>query len=183
MALLQSDKEALPQGANAPNFSLTNATTGETVSLSDFKGKPVVIIFMCNHCPYVIPKMDEIKTLQDEYKAKGIAIICINPNNNPAYEDDNYENTEKLAKEKGYDYYLFDETQEVARAYGAVCTPDPYVFDSSHTLVYHGRINDDIGTSNNPTEHDLKEVLDALVEGNPIKEWFKPSQGCSIKWN
>lgn len=183
MALLQSNQEALAHGAQAPAFTLKNARTGEIVSLGDFQGKPVVIIFMCNHCPYVIPKMDDIKKLQEDFKEKGIVVICINSNNNPAYEEDNFENTQRIAEEKGYDYYLFDETQEVAKVYGAVCTPDPYVFDQDHKLAYHGRINDDLGTSNNPSTHDLRDVLDRLTHGKDIEEWFKPSQGCSIKWN
>ncbi|MFT4303671.1 MAG: thioredoxin family protein [Candidatus Woesearchaeota archaeon] len=181
MALMQSNENAIPLGGDAPIFKLKNTVDGKEVSLSDFKGKPICIIFMCNHCPYVVPKMDEIKELQDGFGDK-VEILCINPNNNPAYEADSFENSTKLALEKGYKYYLFDETQEVAKAYGAVCTPDPYVFNSEHKLIYHGRINDDLGTTNNPTSHDLREVLQSIVDSKEIEDWFKPSQGCSIKW-
>jgi len=89
---------------------------------------------------------------------------------------------QKLAEEKGYKYYLLDETQEVAKAYGAVCTPDPFVFNKEHKLVYHGRINDAMSPDDQPTKHDMREVLDKVLKGDPIDEWFVPSMGCSIKW-
>lgn len=175
---MQSNQDAIPQGGDAIKFSLINAANGDTVELADFNGKPVCIIFMCNHCPYVVPKMKDIAGLQDH----GIPIICINPNNNPGYPDDNYDNTVKKAKELGLKYYLFDEDQSIAKAYGAVCTPDPFVFDKHHKLIYHGRINDDLGTTNSPSRHDLQEVLEAVQNGEEIEDWFRPSQGCSIKW-
>lgn len=182
MALMQSNPEALPRSAIAPEFTLKNAATGTDVSLTDFKGTPIAVIFMCNHCPYVIPKMDEIRKLQDTFGEK-IPLVCINPNNNPAYEEDDWEHSVALAKKLGYTYYLFDETQEVAKAYGAVCTPDVFVFDAEHHLVYHGRINDDVGTSNTPKQHDVQDVLTAVSNEEEIEDWFRPSQGCSIKWN
>lgn len=181
MALLKSDQKALQLGALAPGFSLKNVD-GSIVSLKDFKSNPVVIIFMCNHCPYVIPKMDEIAALQRDYTKKGIVIIGINANDPAQYPEDDFVQMQRLAKKKGYRYYLFDDTQEVARAYGAVCTPDPYVFDKNHKLIYHGRINDALTPDARPTTHDLREVLEAYLAGKPIKEWFKPSMGCSIKW-
>jgi len=182
MTLTQSNPEAIPKGEKAPEFILQNAADDKAVSLEDFAGKPVVVLFMCNHCPFVIPKFDELKELQDEF-GEDIPLVLINSNNNPAYEEDDWDHSVALAKEKGYTYYLFDETQEVAKAYGAECTPDPYVFDKDHKLVYHGRINDDTGRTNNPTEHDLKEVLQAVKEGKVVEDWFRPSQGCNIKWN
>ena len=129
MTLLKSNKDAVPKGAKAPNFSLLNVD-GNTISLSAFKGKPVLIIFMCNHCPYVIPKMDEIKEIQDEFP--DLVVLPISSNDPNYTEEDSFENMQILAKEKGYKYYLFDETQETAKAYGAVCTPDPYLFDKGH---------------------------------------------------
>ncbi|MBI2547879.1 thioredoxin family protein [Candidatus Woesearchaeota archaeon] len=181
MALLKSNQKALQPGTPAPEFSLKNVD-GSVVSLEDFRGNPVVVIFMCNHCPYVIPKMDEIAALQRDYAKKGVVIIGINANDPAQYPEDDFIQMQRIAKKKGYLYYLFDETQEVAKAYGAVCTPDPYVFDKNHTLIYHGRINDALTPDAKPTKHDLREVLDAYLTGKLIKEWFKPSMGCSIKW-
>ncbi|MBI2575959.1 thioredoxin family protein [Candidatus Woesearchaeota archaeon] len=181
MALLQSDARKLTPGSDAPPFSLKNVD-GEIVCLSDFKGKPIVIIFMCNHCPYVKPKMGEIASLQDEYGKKGVIVVGINSNDPANYPEDDAEHMRTIAHEKGYKYYLVDETQETARAYGATCTPDPFVFDKGHKLVYHGRINDAMNPGDAPTRHDLQLALDAMLAGKQIKDWFVPSIGCSIKW-
>jgi peroxiredoxin len=182
MSLLKSDQEALAQGAGAPSFSLPNVVDDVTISLEAFKGKIVVLIFMCNHCPFVIPKMDEIAELQNDFKDKDVAVIGINANDPVNYPDDSPENMKRIAEEKGFNYYLFDESQKTAKAYGAVCTPDPFVFDKDHKLVYHGRINDAMAPESEPTKHDLREVLDNLINDQPIETWFEPSQGCSIKW-
>ena len=181
MALLQSDARKLTPGAKAPEFSLRNVD-GKTVNLADFSGKPVVIIFMCNHCPYVKPKMDEIASLQDEYGKKGVVVIGINSNDPANYPEDDAEHMKKIALERGFRYYLVDETQETARAYGATCTPDPFVFDKGHKLIYHGRINDAMNPGDVPKKHDVREVLDAMLAGKQITDWFVPSMGCSIKW-
>ena len=181
MALLKSNIDALPRGGEAPDFSLLNVDES-TVSLKDFKGKAAVIIFMCNHCPYVKPKMSEIAAIQEDYADKEIAMICIN-SNDPDYDsEDSFDNMKFVASQKGYKYYLFDETQDVARAYGAVCTPDPFVFDKEHRLVFHGRINNAMSPEDKADKHDLREVLDKLVAGEEITGWFEPSMGCSIKW-
>jgi len=179
MALLHSDKQKLQPGDSAPSFSLKNVD-GSTVSLSDFNDRVLVVIFMCNHCPYVKPKFDEIASLQKDYP--NAVVIGINSNDTANYPEDSFDNMQKLAEEKGYKYYLLDETQEVAKAYGAVCTPDPFVFNKEHKLVYHGRINDAMSPDDQPTKHDMREVLDKVLKGDPIDEWFVPSMGCSIKW-
>jgi len=181
MVLMQSNKDALKLGEKAPNFSLKNASTGDIISRENLKGKPLVVIFICNHCPFVVPKFEEIKQLQDEFL--NVSIVCINPNNNPAFEQDDWPHTQELAKKQGYKYYLFDGTQETAKSYGAVCTPDAFIFNKFHRLIYHGRINDDTGMSNNPKKHDIKEILLDLQKEKLPKDWFRPSQGCSIKWN
>ena len=181
MALLKSNIKGLKKGEKAANFSLKNID-GKTVKLSDFKGKVLVIIFMCNHCPYVKPKMDEIASIQRDYEDKGVIVIGIN-SNDPDYDsEDSFENMKKIAKQKEYRYYLVDETQETAKAYGATCTLDPFVFDKNHKVVYHGRINDAVNPGDVPKKHDMREVLDKLLAGKEIKEWFVPSMGCSIKW-
>lgn len=179
MVLLQSERKNLQPGDHAPGFNLKNIDD-KMVSLSEFQGKAVAIIFMCNHCPYVIPKMDEIASLERDFK--DVVLICINSNDTVKYPEDDFEHMKEIAQEKGYALYLLDETQEVAKAYGAVCTPDPYVFDKEHKLVYHGRINNAMNPDDTPTKHDLREVLEAVTAGKPVEKWFVPSQGCSIKW-
>ena len=180
MSLLKSDPDALEQGASAPEFSLMNTVTGSTVNLSDFSGKAVVVIFMCNHCPFVIPKFEEIASLQNEFS--DVAVVCINSNSPDIVPEDGPEDMKRVAAEHGYQYYLFDESQDVAKAYGAVCTPDPFVFDKDHKLVFHGRINDAMNPDSVAEQHDLREVLSKVVAGEAVEHWFEPSQGCSIKW-
>jgi len=180
MALLKSTQTLQP-GDKAPDFSLKNID-GTMVSREEFEGKALVIVFMCNHCPYVKPKMEEIAKIQQDYKDKGVVVIGINSNDAENYPEDSFENMQQFAKKFGYDYYLFDDSQEIAKAYGAVCTPDPFVFDKDHKLVYHGRINDAMSPEDEPSKHDMREVLDAMLAGKDIKEWFVPSMGCSIKW-
>lgn len=179
MVLLQSEIKELQKGDAAPDFSLKNVYE-DTVSLSDFKGKPIVVIFMCNHCPYVKPKMSEIAAIQNDYK--DFAVICINSNDPIEYPEDDFEHMKKIAEKFGYNYYLVDETQDVARAYGAACTPDPFVFDAGHKLVFHGRINDAMNPSDEASESTLRNILDKVREEEEIEEWFVPSMGCSIKW-
>lgn len=180
MALLKSELTLQP-GDRAPEFTLKNVD-GAMVSLADFEGKAVVVIFMCNHCPYVKPKMEEIAQLQNDYADKGVVVVGINANDAENYPEDSFENMQEFAKTFGYEYYLFDESQEVAKAYGAVCTPDPFVFDKHHKLVYHGRINDAMSPEDTPSRHDLREVLEKMLAGETVEEWFVPSMGCSIKW-
>ena len=181
MVLLKSDAKTLQPKDSAPEFSLLNID-GNTISLSEFKGNIVVIIFMCNHCPYVKPKFDEIAAIQNDYADKDVVVIGIN-SNDPDYDpEDSIESMKELAEEKGYKYYLVDDTQEIAKAYGATCTPDPFIFDKDHKLVYHGRINNAMEPHDTPTKHDMREVLDKVLAGEKIEEWFVPSMGCSIKW-
>ena len=179
MVLLKSDFKKLKPGDVAHAFALKNVD-GEMVSLSQFKNKIVVIIFMCNHCPYVKPKMDEIASIQNDYE--NVVVIGINANDPAHYPDDDFVHMQQLAKAKGYKYYLVDETQEVAKAYGATCTPDSFVFDKDHKLVYHGRINNQMEPMDKVTEHTMRMVLDNILVGKKIENWFVPSMGCSIKW-
>ncbi|MBI2139124.1 thioredoxin family protein [Candidatus Woesearchaeota archaeon] len=181
MALLKSEAKKLVEGDSAPDFSLRNVD-GKIASLKHFKGKLLVIIFMCNHCPYVKPKMDEIAKIQDDYAKKGVVVIGINSNDPSNYPEDDFEHMQSIAMVKGYAYYLSDETQETAKAYGATCTPDPFVFDKNHQLIYHGRINNAMNPGDFPTKHELREALDKVLAGKKIEEWFVPSMGCSIKW-
>ena len=181
MVLLKSKAQTLKQGDSAPDFTLVNVDDSG-ISLSDFSGKIVVIIFMCNHCPYVKPKLNEIISIQNDYVNKGVVVIGINSNDPTNYPEDDYEHMQSLAKDLGFKYYLLDETQEVARVYGATCTPDPFVFDKEHKLVFHGRINNQMEPSDEVTENTMRDVLDKVLAKEKVEEWFVPSMGCSIKW-
>ena len=181
MVLLQSDMYTLKKGSKAPDFSLKNVDR-TLVSLNDLKGKALVIIFMCNHCPYVKPKMQEIADMQKKYAPTGVVDVCISSNDVNYVEEDSFEHMQELAKKFGYKYYLYDESQDVARSYGATCTPDPFVFDKDHKLVYHGRINDAMNPDDKAKEHTLQLVLDKMISGQKVDPWFVYSQGCSIKW-
>lgn len=183
MVLMESEQKLL-NGDKAPDFSLKGADE-KIHSLNDYLAKKaVVIIFMCNHCPYVIHKIEALKDLYSKYSPKDIAFIAINSNNHPDYVDDDFEHMQEFVSKNDFRFdYLFDETQEVAKAYGAVCTPDPFVFDSRLKLVYHGRIDDvHYPKEDEPKTHELADVLDSLIEGKPVERESLPSMGCSIKW-
>ena len=181
MALLASEYKILKKGEKAPAFSLP-ATDGKTYSLSDFKGKKaILIIFMCNHCPYVVPKVKEMKRIAKDFKEKGLAVIGINPNEDENYPDDSFDNMKLYSKKWGLNFpYLRDKSQDVARAFGAVCTPDPFLFDANFTLIYHGRIDDTHGKEDG--KHELHEVVNDFLTTGKITRKGMPSMGCSIKW-
>lgn len=182
MALTSS--KGLPIGTPAPPFSLPG-TDGKTYTLDDFAdAKALVIVFTCNHCPYAKAAEDRLIRLQADYADRGVRIVAINPNDDRAYPEDSFDEMKKCAKEKGFNFpYLRDETQEVARAYDAACTPDPFVFGPDRKLVYNGRIDDNWKDETRVTRHDLREVLDAVLEGRePRLPEVVPSMGCSIKW-
>jgi len=174
----------LPLGTKAPDFSLPNVD-GKTVSLSDFEGAPaLLVIFMCNHCPYVKHVAEELAKLTSEYQQRGVAVVAISSNDAANYPDDS---PEKMAEEvavRGYKFaYLYDESQEVARAYHAACTPDFYVFDQDQQLVYRGQMDDSRPDSGIPvTGADLRAALDAVLAGQKPSDEQKPSIGCNIKW-
>ena len=174
----------LPLGSKAPDFRLPD-TEGKTVALNDFKYAPALLVsFICNHCPYVKHVRHELAALAGEYAAKGVAVVGISANDAVAYPDDA---PDKMAEEKaavGYTFpYLHDETQEVARAYRAACTPDFYVFDAGRSLVYRGQLDDSRpGNSKPVTGRDLRAALDALLAGRPVAPDQRPSIGCNIKW-
>ena len=176
-------EEKLQIGDKAPAFNLKNID-GKYYALGNFNNaKALLIIFMCNHCPYVKPKVEEIKRLQKKYKDKGLVVVGINSNESENYPEDSYENMVKTAKEKNFNfYYLHDETQEAAKAYDAVCTPDPFLFNSEMKLVYHGRLDDAMNPNDIATKKEMDEVIEALLKGKKMNFPFRPSQGCSIKW-
>ncbi|MFH1593005.1 MAG: thioredoxin family protein [Candidatus Woesearchaeota archaeon] len=184
MVLTESGKK-LKIGDRAPDFSL-KGVDGNSYSLKDFRDKKaVLIIFMCNHCPYVKIKIDAIKKLQEDFK-ENIQVIGIN-SNDPEYDsEDSFENMKKYAKEGSYNFiYLFDEDQDIAKAYGASCTPDPFLFknrDGGFELFYHGRINDGMEPGDEVKVNDMHGVIHTLIEGRSYDKEVFPSIGCSIKW-
>ncbi len=174
----------LPLGTKAPPFSLKD-TSGRTVSLDDFKSaKALLVIFMCNHCPYVKHVSKELSALTKEYMAKGVSVIGINSNDAEKYSDDSPANMAKEVKAAGYAFpYLFDETQMVAKAYHAACTPEFYVFDRNQMLIYRGQMDASRPGNNIPvTGVDLRRALDAALGGNGVPGEQRPGMGCNIKW-
>lgn len=174
----------LPLGTKAPSFSLKDAG-GRIVSLEDFKdAKALLVIFMCNHCPYVKHVSKALAALTKEYMAKGVAAVGINSNDAEKYPDDSPANMTKEAKSAGYVFpYLFDKTQAVAKAYRAACTPEFYVFDGKQKLVYRGQMDASRPGNNIPvTAVDLRRALDAVLAGGEITGEQRPGMGCNIKW-
>jgi len=181
MTLLRS-LDKLKTGDKAPDFNL-KGIDGKNYTLNDFKdAKALLIIFMCNHCPYVKAKQETIKDLQEKYN-KGLVIVGINSNESENYPEDSFDGMIKTAKEKGFNFvYLHDDTQEVAKSYGASCTPDPFLFDAEQKLVFHGRLNNQMEPDQEPTEFDMDEAISAVLECKKPKHEFLYSIGCSIKW-
>jgi peroxiredoxin len=173
----------LPLGTAAPDFCLPD-TNGKSVSLSDFKGKPLLVMFICNHCPYVKHIRAGLAQLARDYLLRGAAIVGISSNDVANYPADSPDKMKAEAKDAGYNFpYLHDETQTVAKAYRAACTPDFYIFDKNHRLVYRGQFDDSRPGNNLPvTGKDLRVALDAVLAGKPVSPNQKPSIGCNIKW-
>lgn len=167
----------------APDFALPD-TEGRTVSRRDFAGKPLLVIFLCNHCPYVKHVANDLAQVTKKYMDKGIAAVGISSNDVANYPDDSPENMKLERKRRGYPFpYLFDESQAVARAYRAECTPDFFLYDVDHRLVYRGQMDDSRPGNGKPiTAHDLTVAVDAMLAGKPAPAQQKPSLGCNIKW-
>jgi peroxiredoxin len=171
-------------GTPAPLFSLPD-TEGKVVNLEDFKDAPaVLVIFMCNHCPFVKHVLDEMVELIKEYQAKGVAAVGINSNDVKNFPEDSLEKMAQVAEEKDFTFsYLYDETQEVAKAYRAACTPDFFLFDKEQRLVYRGQMDGSRPGNSIPVNgEDLRAALDAVLEGREVSSEQKPSIGCNIKW-
>jgi peroxiredoxin len=175
--------KGMPEGTPAPNFSLA-AVDGKTYSLDSFRdAKLLVVIFTCNHCPYAQALETRFVELQRDYADKGVRLCAINSNDERAYPDDSFANMQTRALEHGWNFpYLHDQTQAVARAYDAACTPDIFVFDAERKLRYNGRCDDNWKEPAQVTRRDLRRVLDQLLAGRPIDFDVHPALGCSIKW-
>lgn len=181
MALMKSTM--VPLGTPAHDFKLPGVD-GKTYTLDSFQDcKVLVILFMCNHCPYVKAVLQRLIDLQKEFSGRGVQLAGINPNDAARYPDDSFDNMKRTAREKGIPFpYLFDETQETARTYDAVCTPDIYVYGEDRKLFYRGRVDDNWEHPEQVTRQDLKAALENILAGQPVSDEQIPSMGCSIKW-
>ena len=171
-------------GTLAPSFKLLNTINNEPVnSVNFFNKNGTIIMFICNHCPFVIHVLDEIVSITKKYE-KEISFIAISSNDIVNYPEDSPELMKKLAEEKKFNFpYLFDETQEVAKKYDAACTPDFFIYNSDKQLVYRGQLDNSRPGNDVPvTGHDLRKAIDSLIKGEEIDKNQKPSIGCNIKW-
>ncbi|CAH8295082.1 peroxiredoxin [Mariniflexile fucanivorans] len=175
----------LPLGTTAPNFQLPDTSSESVVSLETLKGKKgTVIMFICNHCPFVIHVNEELVAIANTYSKKGIGFIAISSNDAVKYPQDGPDKMKLHAKKENYPFpYLYDESQTIAKAYDAACTPDFYVFDKDLKLVYRGQLDDSRpGNNKSVTGKDLRNALECLIENKENTLEQKPSIGCSIKW-
>jgi peroxiredoxin len=181
MALASS---MLPLGTPAPDFSLPDVTTGRLVALTDFTDKEALLVmFICNHCPYVVHVRNELTRLGEDYAGSSLAIVAISSNDPIAYPDDSPARLKEMVAEAGFQFpLLFDETQDIARAYKAVCTPEFYLFDSDRRLVYRGQLDDSRPNRGCADGLDLRAAIQALLTGQPVSPDQKPATGCGIKW-
>ena len=179
--MVMESVQKLKYGDTAPDFDL-EGIDGSRYSLETSTGmEGLLVIFMCNHCPYVQAKMPAIVDLHEKFGER-IGFIGIN-SNDPEYPGEGMENMKSFAAERGIAFaYVLDNTQEVAKAYGATCTPDPFLFDREQKLVFHGRINDAMEPGDEAKEHTMEMKIQQLLAGEEIADEFKPSMGCSIKW-
>ncbi|MBA4493961.1 thioredoxin family protein [Paenactinomyces guangxiensis] len=183
MALTES--VMFPLGKKAPSFALPDVISGKEVALDDVKSDvATVIMFICNHCPYVKHVRSQLVELARDYQPKGVSIVAINSNDVEKYPDDSPEKMKEIAAEFGYPFpYLFDETQEVAKAYQAACTPDFYIFNRDLECVYRGQLDDSRPGNDIPvTGESIRSALDSLLRNEPVTVTQKPSIGCNIKW-
>jgi peroxiredoxin len=174
----------LPLGTPAPNFDLLDTVSGSQKTLADFGGSALVVIFLCNHCPYVKHVQTGLAAFGNDYAGKDVSIVGIGSNDAVTYPDDGPEHLGAVAREFGYSFpVLFDETQEVAKAYTAACTPDFFVFGPDRTLAYRGRFDESRPNTDVPvTGRDLRAAVDAVLAETPVDDEQYPSMGCSIKW-
>ncbi len=184
--MARTESNEFVTGTKAPDFTLINTIDDKLYSLNDLKGeKGTVIMFICNHCPFVIHVNDELVKMASMYLEKGINFIAISSNNVINYPQDAPELMKQLAKKENYPFpYLYDETQQVAKNYDAACTPDFYVFDTDLKSVYHGQLDNSRPGNGMPvTGKDIRNALDNLLLNKSVLENQKPSMGCGIKWN
>lgn len=173
----------LPLGTTLPSFSLTDVVSGNTVSTAGFAGKPLLVMFICRHCPYVKHVQNELAKLGKDYAEK-IGIVAISSNDIAAYPEDAQQSLKEQAEEVGFSFpYLYDESQDVAKSFSAACTPDLFLFDSDGKLIYRGQLDDSRPDRGIPvTGKDLRAAIDAILSGQSVSNDQRPSLGCGIKW-
>ncbi len=183
--MARTESKMLPLATKAPDFTLIDAVTNNPVSLKDVQGKKgTVVMFICNHCPFVKHVNDELVRLCNDYRVIGFGFVAISSNDAIKYPEDSPAKIWETARKNNYPFpYLYDETQEVAKAYDAACTPDFYLFDDELNLVYRGQLDDSRpGNRILVNGRDLREALDNVLNNNPQRKDQKPSIGCNIKW-
>jgi peroxiredoxin len=183
--MARTESTMLPLGTKAPDFQLPDTVSGTTISLSDFaKNKALLVIFMCQHCPFVKHVQDEFTRLGKDYIEKGVGIVAISANNVETHPDDSPDHLKAMAKELNFNFPVcYDETQEVAKAYTAACTPDFFLFNGNLELVYRGQLDDSRPGNDKPVNgKDLRAAIDQVLAGEEISPEQKPSLGCNIKW-
>ncbi|MCW5776924.1 MAG: thioredoxin family protein [Phycisphaeraceae bacterium] len=182
--MAQTPSTMLALGTPAPAFTLEDAVSGRTVSLADFAGRPLLVMFICNHCPFVKHVRGELAKIGRDYGERGVGTVAICSNDAEKYPDDGPAKMRDEARAAGYTFpYLFDAAQDVAKRYRAACTPDFFLFDKQHRLVYRGQLDDSRPSNGIPvTGRDLRAALDAVLKGETPAADQKPSIGCNIKW-
>jgi peroxiredoxin len=183
--MAQTPTILIPLGFSAPAFSLPDTLSGKVKSLEELKSdKATVIMFICNHCPFVVHVKDELVNLANDYIPKGVSFIAISSNDVIKYSQDGPDKMKEFAAANQFPFpYLYDETQEVARAYSAACTPDFSIFNGELKCVYRGQLDDSRPSNGKPvTGKDIREALDAILAGKPVSADQKVSIGCNIKW-
>ena len=173
--------QTLKKNDTAPSFKLMG-TDSKYYSLEDFKSRCLLIVFICNHCPYVKARIADLVSLQSKFLDSELQIIGIN-SNDPSYQDEGFDNMVKFFNVNNLNFpYLIDDTQQTAKSYGAVCTPDPFLFDQNRRLMFHGKINDAMEPEMTPQVHVMENNIRKILNGEIIDKDFDPSIGCSIKW-
>lgn len=183
--MARTESNMLPLGTKAPDFVLTDAVTKNKISLNDIRGsKGTVVMFICNHCPFVKHVNEELVRISNDYRVTGFGFVAINSNDIIQYPEDSPEQMWRVAQRLNYPFpYLFDPTQEVAKAYDAACTPDFYLFDDELKLVYRGQLDSSRPGNGIPVNgRDLREAMDNILNNNPQRKNQMPSIGCNIKW-
>ena len=183
--MVATPSKMLELGTLAPAFTLPDTISGQTMSLNELKSdQATVVMFICNHCPFVKHVNAQLVQLAKDYQPKGITFIAISSNDVENYPEDSPEKMKKYAQKLGYPFpYLYDESQDVAKAYRAACTPDFYIFDGNLKLAYRGQLDDSRPKSDIPVNGaDIRAALDNILAGQPVSANQKPSLGCNIKW-
>ena len=183
--MARTESAMLALGRPAPDFQLLDTVSGQTCRYDDIAGdRATLVMFICNHCPFVQHVLDQLAQLGHDYAGPDVGLVAISSNDTTTYPQDSPEKMRELAQDAGFNFpYLFDESQQVARDFGAVCTPDFFVFDGDRRLAYRGQLDDARPGNDTPvTGKDLRAALDALVAGQPVSTDQKPSVGCNIKW-